>query len=230
MSSPTVILQFDKAQICREEHILFEDLSLSVHEGEFVYLVGPMGSGKSTLLKSVYAEVPIRQGSIRLFDKELRGIKPSALPALRRQIGIIFQDFQLLNRMTVYENLDIVLRAWGNTRRNSRAEHIEQALTEVGLERKGYKFPHQLSGGEQQRVGIARALLASPKLILADEPTGNLDLESGLAITRLLHELAQSKGTSVLMATHNTHVLSQLPAREINLYDSATSRQHWAID
>lgn len=230
MSSPAVILQFDKAQICREENILFEDLCLSVHEGEFVYLVGPMGSGKSTLLKSVYAEVPIRKGSVRLFDQELRGIKPSALPELRRQIGIIFQDFQLLNRMTVYENLDIVLRAWGNHRRSSRAEHIERALTEVGLERKGYKFPHQLSGGEQQRVGIARALLATPKLILADEPTGNLDLESGLIITGLLHDLAKSKGTAVLMATHNTHVLSQLPAREVNLYEDRVAPSRLDID
>lgn len=224
MNNPEVILEFDKAQICREENILFEDLCLSVHQGEFVYLVGPMGSGKSTLLKSIYAEVPIRQGSIRLFDQELRNIKPHLLPKLRRQIGIIFQDFQLLNRMTVYENLDIVLRAWGENGRSRRAEHINKALAEVGLERKGYKFPHQLSGGEQQRVGIARALLATPKLILADEPTGNLDLESGLAITGLLHDLAQSKGTAVLMATHNTHVLKHFPAREINLYNKATEQ------
>lgn len=218
MANTKTILEFDRAQISRQEHILFDNFSLAIQEGEFVYLVGPIGSGKSTLLKSIYAELPIKRGSIRLFGQELKDIKPHRLPELRRQIGIVFQDFELLARMTIWENLDIVLRAWGENNRITRNERIKRALTEVGLENKGYKYPHQLSGGEQQRVGIARALLGNPKLILADEPTGNLDLESGLAITRLLHELSRTKGTAVLMVTHNTVLLRELPARQINLY------------
>ncbi len=217
MASEETILSYQGVQIARREHILFEDFDLELSAGEFVYLVGPVGAGKSTLLKTITAEVPIAKGSARVLDYELTRIKRRQLPQLRQRLGIVYQNFQLLPDMTVQGNLDIVLRAYGIKPPAERARRIEEALREVGLELKNYKYPHELSGGEQQRVAIARALIGHPELILADEPTGNLDSVSGLAIVELLQRLAAERGTAVIMATHNRLVLERFPARCIHL-------------
>ncbi|WP_455513722.1 cell division ATP-binding protein FtsE [Porphyromonas sp.] len=217
MASEETILSYQGVQIARREHILFEDFDLELSAGEFVYLVGPVGAGKSTLLKTITAELPIAKGTARVLDYELTRIKRRQLPQLRQRLGIVYQNFQLLPDMTVQGNLDIVLRAYGVKPPAERARRIEEALREVGLELKNYKYPHELSGGEQQRVAIARALIGHPELILADEPTGNLDSASGLAIVELLQRLAAERGTAVIMATHNRLVLERFPARCIHL-------------
>lgn len=217
MADTAHILDYQKVQIARREHILFDDFDLQLSAGEFLYLTGSVGAGKSTLLKTVYAEVPITKGKAMVLGHDLNQLSKRKLPLLRRKIGIIFQDFRLLPDQNVYGNLDIVLRAFGMGRSAERKEKIDEVLEEVGLGNKGYKYPHELSGGEQQRVAIARALVGNPKLILADEPTGNLDIENGLAIVGLLHQLSSERGTAVLMTTHNRLVLERYPARCIEV-------------
>lgn len=217
MAEDKWLLDFKEVQIARHEHILFEEVNFRVATGEFVYLTGPVGSGKSTLLKTISAEVPLTQGSAHVLGFDLTHIKSKDLPKLRRRLGIVFQNFQLLPDLTVQDNLDIVLRAFGVSRSSERSSRIEEALRDVGLETKSYKYPHELSGGEQQRVAIARALIGQPELILADEPTGNLDAENGLAIAELLHRLTKERGTAVIMATHNRLVLERYPARCVEM-------------
>jgi len=217
MADTAHILDYQKVQIARREHILFDDFDLQLSAGEFLYLTGSVGAGKSTLLKTVYAEVPITKGKAMVLGHDLNQLSKRKLPLLRRKIGIIFQDFRLLPDQNVYGNLDIVLRAFGMGRSAERKEKIDEVLGEVGLGNKGYKYPHELSGGEQQRVAIARALVGNPELILADEPTGNLDVENGLAIVGLLHQLSSERGTAVLMTTHNRLVLERYPARCIEV-------------
>ena len=217
MADTAHILDYQKVQIARREHILFDDFDLQLSAGEFLYLTGSVGAGKSTLLKTVYAEVPITKGKAMVLGHDLNQLTKRRLPLLRRKIGIIFQDFRLLPDQNVYGNLDIVLRAFGMGRSAERKEKIDEVLGEVGLGNKGYKYPHELSGGEQQRVAIARALVGNPELILADEPTGNLDIENGLAIVGLLHQLSSERGTAVLMTTHNRLVLERYPARCIEV-------------
>ncbi|EWC91462.1 cell division ATP-binding protein FtsE [Porphyromonas catoniae] len=217
MADTAHILDYQKVQIARREHILFDDFDLQLSAGEFLYLTGSVGAGKSTLLKTVYAEVPITKGKAMVLGHDLNQLTKRRLPLLRRKIGIIFQDFRLLPDQNVYGNLDIVLRAFGMGRSAERKEKIDEVLEEVGLGNKGYKYPHELSGGEQQRVAIARALVGNPELILADEPTGNLDIENGLAIVGLLHQLSSERGTAVLMTTHNRLVLERYPARCIEV-------------
>ena len=217
MADTAHILDYQKVQIARREHILFDDFDLQLSAGEFLYLTGSVGAGKSTLLKTVYAEVPITKGKAMVLGHDLNQLTERRLPLLRRKIGIIFRDFRLLPDQNVYGNLDIVLRAFGMGRSAERKEKIDEVLEEVGLGNKGYKYPHELSGGEQQRVAIARALVGNPELILADEPTGNLDIENGLAIVGLLHQLSSERGTAVLMTTHNRLVLERYPARCIEV-------------
>ena len=217
MAEDKWLLDFKEVQIARHEHILFDEVNFRVAAGEFVYLTGPVGSGKSTLLKTISAEVPLTQGSAHVLGFDLTHIKSKDLPKLRRRLGIVFQNFQLLPDLTVQDNLDIVLRAFGVSRTSERSSRIEEALRDVGLETKSYKYPHELSGGEQQRVAIARALIGQPELILADEPTGNLDAENGLAIAELLHRLTKERGTAVIMATHNRLVLERYPARCVEM-------------
>ncbi len=217
MAEDKWLLDFKEVQIARHEHILFEEVNFRVAAGEFVYLTGPVGSGQSTLLKTISAEVPLTQGSAHVLGFDLTHIKSKDLPKLRRRLGIVFQNFQLLPDLTVQDNLDIVLRAFGVSRSSERSSRIEEALRDVGLETKSYKYPHELSGGEQQRVAIARALIGQPELILADEPTGNLDAENGLAIAELLHRLTKERGTAVIMATHNRLVLERYPARCVEM-------------
>ncbi|MBQ1652017.1 MAG: ATP-binding cassette domain-containing protein, partial [Paludibacteraceae bacterium] len=176
-----------------------------------------VGSGKSSLMKTIYAELPIERGEGDVFEYCLNLIRRSEIPYLRRKIGIIFQDFQLLTDRNVKENLMFVLRAtdWSGT--DVMEKGIEEVLSEVGMQKKGYKMPHELSGGEQQRIVIARALLNKPKLILADEPTGNLDPETGKGLMELLHRICKEEGTTIIMATHNLALLEQFPANEMHI-------------
>ncbi len=213
------IIEYEGVEIHRAEKTVLENVSFSIGEGEFCYLVGRVGSGKSSLLKSMYCEVPIYSGKkAEVLDFDLLSLKKKQIPYLRRNIGIVFQDFQLLQDRSVYDNLAFVLKATGWSNRTEMDQRIEDVLIDVGMNNKSYKMPHELSGGEQQRIVIARALLNNPKLILADEPTGNLDPQTGITIVSLLHTLA-SEGHSVLMATHNLQLCDDFPARVLRCRD-----------
>lgn len=192
---------------------MLEGVNFSVSEKEFVYLVGKVGAGKSSLLKSIYGEIPIKDGEAVVMDFSLVKCKKKKLQDLRKKMGIIFQDFQLLTDRTVYKNLEFVLKATGWKDRDERKARIEQVLNRVGMIDKGDKLPSELSGGEQQRIAIARAILNHPALILADEPTGNLDKETSENITNLLHKLVDEKGATVIMITHNLQLIEQYPGR-----------------
>ena len=210
------IIKYNNVEILRKEHVVLKNVSFEVNPGEFVYLIGKVGSGKSSLLKSLYAEVPVVVGEARVFDYDLLSIRRKQIPHLRRRIGIVFQDFQLLTDRSVYANLEFVLEATGWKNRDERATRVEEALQQVGMANKSYKMPHELSGGEQQRVVIARALLNKPDLILADEPTGNLDPDTGMQIVAQLHEIAAA-GTAVIMATHNLGLLDTFAGRVMRI-------------
>ncbi|MEE0975819.1 MAG: ATP-binding cassette domain-containing protein [Muribaculaceae bacterium] len=212
------IVKYKNVEILRKELIVLKQVSFELHKGEFVYLLGKVGSGKSSLLKSMYAEIPITEGEASALDYNLINIKRKQIPFLRREIGIVFQDFQLLTDRSVYDNLRFVLEATGWKNETEIDDRIEEVLKEMGMANKSYKMPHELSGGEQQRIVIARALLNSPKLILADEPTGNLDPDTGEQIVKHLHRIAQ-EGTAVIMATHNLNFVEKYPGRIIKCED-----------
>lgn len=213
-----LLLKYIDVDICQQEQLVLENVNLEVHAGEFIYLLGKVGSGKSSLLKSIYHEVPILSGVAGVLGYDMLVLKSADVPFLRRKIGIVFQDFQLLTDRTVSQNLDFVLRATGWMDQEAIVEQIDSVLTQVGMKAKGYKMPHQLSGGEQQRIVIARALLNSPEMILADEPTGNLDTETGNELVELLYNIRQS-GTTVIMATHNLSWLDKFPGRVFRCED-----------
>ena len=206
------IVDYSDVELLRNELVVLKHVNFSLEVGEFVYLIGKVGSGKSTLLKSMYAEIPVQGGSARVLDFDLNAIRRADIPMLRRQIGIVFQDFQLLTDRNVYQNLRFVLDATGWRNADEKEERIDTVLKRVGMANKSYKMPHELSGGEQQRIVIARALLNNPRLILADEPTGNLDPATGDSIVRTLREIAET-GTAVVMATHNLPLVEQEHAR-----------------
>lgn len=206
------LVNYSNVQLNRDENIILKNVNLTVNRGDFLYIIGKVGSGKSTLMKSMYAELPIEGGSARVFDYELASLRRRLVPYLRRKIGIVFQDFQLLIDRTVEKNLEFVLKATGWRNRREIKDRINEVLVQVGMQNKTYKMPHELSGGEQQRVVIARALLNSPALILADEPTGNLDPETGSQIVALLQEIAV-KGTAVIMSTHNYSIVQAFPGK-----------------
>ena len=208
----TTLLRLDGVEICRDENVILHDASFTLCNVEFVYVIGKVGSGKSSLLKSLYCEIPISQGDAWLLDYNLCKMKRKDIPYLRRKLGIVFQDFQLLTDRSVIKNLEFVLRATGWKKKSEIKERIDDVLHQVGMHNKGYKMPHELSGGEQQRIVIARALLNDPKLILADEPTGNLDPETSGQIVQLLHDICE-KGTAVIMTTHNYTLVHNYPAR-----------------
>lgn len=208
----TILLRLDDVEICRDENVILHNASFTLRNGEFVYVIGKVGSGKSSLLKSLYCEIPISQGEAWLLDYNLCKMKRKDIPYLRRKLGIVFQDFQLLTDRSAIKNLEFVLRATGWKKKSEIKERIDDVLHQVGMHNKGYKMPHELSGGEQQRIVIARALLNDPKLILADEPTGNLDPETSGQIVQLLHDICQ-KGTAVIMTTHNYTLVHNYPAR-----------------
>ena len=197
---------------------MLKDVNLEIKSGEFIFLLGKVGSGKSTFLKSLYAEIPVIDGDAYVLDYDLLKIKRKEVPNLRRKIGIVFQDFQLLIDRSINANLEFVLKATGWKDKNAIAEQIHHVLKQVGMQTKGYKMPHQLSGGEQQRIVIARALLNSPEIILADEPTGNLDEKTGKDIMDLLYSIRKS-GTTVLVATHNLTWMDMYPGRVLECKD-----------
>ena len=206
------IIEYKSVEILRKEHVVLKDVGFAIQPGEIVYLIGKVGSGKSSLIKSLYGEVPVKTGEARIFDYDLLTLKRKQIPYLRRKIGIVFQDFQLLTDRNVYANLEFVLDATGWKDRVAKEQRIEEVLKEVGMTNKSYKMPHELSGGEQQRIVIARALLNRPELIIADEPTGNLDPETGEQIINKLYSIAKD-GTAVIVATHNLTMLERFPGR-----------------
>ena len=212
MSEDSILVHYADVRLNRDENTILRDVNLQVKRGEFVYIIGKVGTGKSTLLKSIYAELPIEEGKARVFDYDLTKIRRKNIPYLRRKIGIVFQDFQLLTDRNVEQNLAFVLRATGWKNKLMIKDRVREVLIQVGMQNKTYKMPHELSGGEQQRVVIARALLNSPLLILADEPTGNLDPETGSQIVALLHSISE-KGTAVIMSTHNYSIVQTFPGR-----------------
>ena len=207
-----LLIHYENVEICRQEQIVLRDVNMKLYAGEFVYFIGKVGSGKSSLLKTIYGEIPISDGEASVLDYDIKRLKRREIPYLRRKIGVVFQDFQLLTDRYVFENLQFVFKATGWTRKQEIADRIEEVLHQVGMHTKAYKMPHELSGGEQQRIVIARSLLNSPQLILADEPTGNLDPETGRTIVALLHNICHT-GTAVIMTTHNHHLVKEFPGR-----------------
>lgn len=209
------IIEIRNANIYQGDSMVLQDVNLTVQKGEFVYLVGKTGTGKSSLLKTLYGELQLKQGQGTVVGYDLRKLTWKTVPYLRRNMGVVFQDFQLLTDRNVNDNLKFVLRAIGWKDEKLMNEKIADVLDKVGLKSKGFKMPYEMSGGEQQRVDIARALLNSPKLILADEPTGNLDPETSDEIMQLLFHIARDYGTAVVMATHDYIVIQKYPARMV---------------
>lgn len=205
-------INYHNVEIRQQEMIVLEDVDLKIQSGEFVYLIGKVGSGKSSLLKTMYGELDVHSGNAEVLGYDMAQIRRKQIPALRKRIGIVFQDFQLLTDRNVRESLDFVLKATGWSDKHKRQLRIAEVLEQVGMETKGYKMPHELSGGEQQRIVIARAILNKPELILADEPTGNLDVETGRKIVELLRSICQS-GSTVIMTTHNLNLLTEFPGK-----------------
>lgn len=212
------LIQYRNVSIYQQELCVLDEVNFEFKPGEFVYLIGKVGSGKTSLLKTMYCELDIAQGEARVLDYDLLRIKQRHIPQLRRRLGIVFQDFQLLTDRNVEANLAFVLKATGWKNKAEIEERIDQVLRLVGMENKGYKMPVELSGGEQQRIVIARAMLNSPELILADEPTGNLDVETGRHIVQLLHDISNT-GSLVLMTTHNLHLIREFPGRVFRCED-----------
>lgn len=209
------IIHIENANIYQGENLVLENVNLSVNKGEFVYLVGKTGTGKSSLLKTLYGELPLKTGKATVAGFDIGNLTWKNVPFLRRNLGVVFQDFQLLTDRNVNDNLKFVLRATGWKDEKLMNEKIADVLDKVGLKSKGFKMPFEMSGGEQQRVDIARALLNSPKLILADEPTGNLDPETSDEIMQLLFHISRDYNTAIVMATHDYIVINKFPARMV---------------
>lgn len=212
------LIVYKNVEICQDEQIVLKDIDLSISSGEMVYLLGKVGSGKSSFMKTIYGELSVDGTKAMALDYNLLKLRRREIPYLRRKVGVVFQDFQLLVDRNVEENLMFVLKATGWTDKQAMKNNIYDVLKQVGMEDKTYKMPYQLSGGEQQRVVIARALLNSPGLILADEPTGNLDPETGKGIMDLLYAISQA-GMTVIMSTHNPMWPEQYPGRKLHFAD-----------
>ncbi|MDE5787395.1 MAG: ATP-binding cassette domain-containing protein [Bacteroidaceae bacterium] len=205
-----MIGKYKQVEICQEDRTILSDVCFEIQEGQFIYILGEVGCGKTSLLKTIYGELPVTTGEATVLQNDMTRIKAKKLPNLRRQLGIIFQDFQLLRDRTVDENLDFVLKATGWKKKIDRERRIIEVLEQVGLPEKTRHLPHELSGGEQQRVCIARAILNKPKLLLADEPTANLDIENGTKVMELLNDI-RKQGAAVVMTTHNEQWPKQYP-------------------
>jgi cell division transport system ATP-binding protein len=216
------IIELNDCSIMQQDHLVLTDVNLKVEKGEFVYLVGRVGSGKTSLIRTLSAQLPLTEGEGWIAGFNLRTIKKREIPLLRRKLGIVFQDFQLLTDRSVHDNLEFALRATGWSTKTGIEERIGEVLEKVGLQKKGFKMPHQLSGGEQQRVVIARALLNDPEIILADEPTGNLDPETSEEIHILLRSISNT-GRAVIMSTHKHTLVKKFPARTMRCEDGKLS-------
>ena len=225
MEERTPIISFKGADILNGEATVIYGLDMDVYPGDFVYIVGKVGTGKTSIIRTIIAENPLLKGSGEACGFKLCGIREKEIPYLRRKMGVVFQDFQLLMDRSVEENLLFVLRATGWKNEDEMSKKIKQVLEAVGMERKAHKMPHQLSGGEQQRIAIARALLNEPEVIIADEPTGNLDPETADGIMQLLTSINKEKGTAVVMVTHNRQIFDKYPGRVMVCADERCEEQ-----
>lgn len=207
-----MLVDYQNVEINQQDLCVLSDVNLQLEKGEFIYLIGKVGSGKTSLLKTIYGELGIQAGKAEVLGHDMRRIKRKRLPELRKKLGIVFQDFQLLTDRSVYDNLEFVLKATGWKHAKRIDARIQEVLEQVGMAHKGYKMPNELSGGEQQRIVIARAILNSPEIILADEPTGNLDIETGRQIVQLLQNICR-QGSAVVMTTHNLNLLDEFPGK-----------------
>ena len=225
MEDKTPIISFKDADIVNGEATVIYALNMDVYPGDFVYIVGKVGTGKTSIIRTIIAENPLTKGSGEACGFALNGIKDKEIPYLRRKMGVVFQDFQLLMDRSVEENLSFVLKATGWRNEEEMSKKIRQVLESVGMERKSHKMPHQLSGGEQQRIAIARALLNEPAVIIADEPTGNLDNETADGIMQLLTGINKEKGTAIVMVTHNRQIFEKYPGRVMVCKDETCTEQ-----
>jgi cell division transport system ATP-binding protein len=217
MSKPVLFLK--DASIFQRENLVLSHVSVTVEKGEFVYLIGKTGSGKSSFMKTLYGDLPLREGEGEIVGYDLASLQENDIPFLRRKLGVVFQDFQLLNERTVKDNLLFVLNATGWKDKTAMDTRIDEVLDKVGMKTKSFKYPYQLSGGEQQRVAIARALLNNPELILADEPTGNLDPQTSVEVMEVLQEINKN-GNTILMATHDYALILKYPSKTLKCDDS----------
>jgi cell division transport system ATP-binding protein len=208
------VLSLNEVAVYQQDNMILNDISLEIRPGEFVYLIGKTGSGKSSFMKTLYADLPLKQGHGRIVGFNLKTLQEREIPFLRRKLGIVFQDFKLLPDRNVHNNLRFVLRATGWKEPEKMKQRIETVLDKVGMKTKGFKFPHELSGGEQQRIAIARALLNDPELILADEPTGNLDPQTSVEVMKVLQEINKT-GRTILMATHDYALILKYPSKTL---------------
>ena len=225
MKDRTPIISFRNADIVNGESTVIYGLDLDIYPGDFVYIVGKVGTGKTSIIRTIIAENPLHKGSGCVCGYSLAGIRDKEIPYLRRKMGVVFQDFQLLMDRSVEDNLTFVLRATGWKSEEEMKKRISYVLDAVGMDRKAHKMPHQLSGGEQQRIAIARSLLNSPEVIIADEPTGNLDNETADGIMKLLTDINKEKGTAVVMVTHNRQIFEKYPGRIMVCKDETCTEQ-----
>lgn len=217
MSAP--ILQLKDVSIYQGDSLVLSKVNVKINKGEFVYLIGKTGAGKSSFMKTLYGDLPLTEGEGHIVDFDLKTLKENDIPYLRRKLGVVFQDFKLLSDSTINENLLFVLRATGWKDKNEMNNRVEEVLSKVDMKTKGFKYPHELSGGEQQRVAIARALLNNPELILADEPTGNLDPQTSIEVMEVLQEINKN-GNTILMATHDYALLLKYPSKTLKCEES----------
>jgi len=208
------ILELSNASIFQRESLILSDVNIEIKKGEFVYLIGKTGTGKSSFMKTLYGDLPLKSGYGQIVGTDLQNLKEKQIPFLRRKLGVVFQDFKLLNDRNVKENLIFVLKATGWKDKTKMDQKIDEVLDKVGMKTKSFKFPYQLSGGEQQRIAIARALLNDPELILADEPTGNLDPQTSIEVMQVLQEI-NANGNTILMATHDYALLLKFPSKTL---------------
>ncbi len=211
---PETILELQNASIFQKDSLVLQDVSLKINSGEFVYLIGKTGSGKSSFMKTLYGDIPLQKGEGSIVDFNLKKLREKDIPYLRRKLGIVFQDFKLLPDRNINNNLKFVLKATGWTDSAKMNLKIEEVLDKVDMKTKGFKFPHEISGGEQQRIAIARALLNDPELIIADEPTGNLDPQTSVEVMRVLQEINKN-GRTILMATHDYALILKFPSKTL---------------